>query len=189
MNIHDTLSNSFAHDLEDKARILRECPYFSTGATNYPLTEKQVLFLALVGFKPVAEALSSHSVETRSGRKSVPDDPAQIRSTLEALGLSFRLAVEAHATIATVSLHKAVLDLFESSRNDPTVQGLLFGYPASAVAAFTTGQLMRPEDEDALLQTTRLSAFAMFRLSQGSSRDELDLLHSWHDTLGRFGLT
>jgi hypothetical protein len=175
-------------DLAEKAGLLLDTLHFSHRADRYSLGEKQVLFLVVAGLKPVGEARSGHWIETGAGRDSAPDGVAEVTATLEKLRLVAHFEVTENHITATVSLHESVLELYESHKDDPTIRGLLLGYPPTAVAAFAARRLMKPHDQDTLLRKAGLSDFAMFRLSDTSPLAELEVLISWKRILGEYSM-
>jgi hypothetical protein len=124
------------------ARRLRDSTLFRGTTDRDILYEKQMLFLALAGVKPVSAAGSRHWVTTDRGRTTAPDDPTAVGDFLESLGLTFQLEVRQHVTLAFVSLDRAHLDGYLASRTDDREAGKWFGYPRTAVEAFATGNLL-----------------------------------------------
>jgi hypothetical protein len=171
--------------LRQQAQLLKASPFFDAHSDAHPLQEKQAIFLALAGMKPVAEASSGHWVATSHGRRSMFDDPKAVSAFLSSLGLAYRLRHDEFATDALVSLQPELLTAYEhaAADGDQANIGELFGYPLTAARAFADGpsHLLPRAELERLERRTGLSI--IFALSRAHWQDELAVTQKWAETL------
>ena len=153
-----------------------------------PLEEKQILFLAVAGAKPVSAPRSCHWVRTEHGGHSAPDDQVKVAGLLEQLGLSYIIELKKTLTMAYVSLQRTSLDHFLADRGNDRETGRWFGYPMTAVEAFVAGDSMAIEEQQAAEQALGVPVFSTFRLSRTNAAVELELMRQWWLILERYGL-
>ena len=182
-----------------KALQLKASPLFVSTTDTAPLVEKQAIFLALIGLKPVSEASSGHWVPTRGGRRSVYDAPAAVAAFLESLGLAYHMRQDEYATDALVSLQPELLDAYEAAAadGDQVKIGELLGYPETAVAAFAArdqdadGQdlLLPPAEQERIEREVQLPAYMpTFRFSREHWRQEMAVEQRWLSVLRLYDL-
>jgi hypothetical protein len=179
-----------------KAQQLKTSPFFVGTSDSAPLVEKQAIFLALAGLKPVSGASSGHWVPRPGGRRTAYDDPAAVGAFLDSLGLAYRLRHDEYATDALVSLQPELLDAQQaaSAANDQVKIGELFGYPSTAVVAFAAGE----QDADGsypllpLAEQERLERVVgllpTFRFSRDHWRQEIVVVQRWLSALRLYEL-
>lgn len=173
------------------AGTLKNSSCFTRVDDEAPLYEKQVIFLAAAGLKPVSEAASGHWQAFPGGRKTVPDNEDDVKCLLNDIGLHYRLSNDGHVIHAAVSLSDAALHAFETmaGHSDHALTGLLFGFPPSAVMAFALQRSADFSDPDPLLDANGLNHFSVFRFSSAWQDEELRILTFWHRVLTSYGLT
>lgn len=173
-------------ELLEAARRLKESPFFVNPSDGVPLVDKQQIFLVLAGYKPVSNVSSGHWVASPAGRRTVADDPNQVGAFLTSLGLAYHLwRFDDHATNAVVALKPELVAHYLDS-SDTSTSGRLFGYPDSAVKAFTLGEeaLLAPSEQEQCERERDLpDGLACFRLSRAHWADELAVVQQWHTTL------
>lgn len=174
--------------LAEKARQLLASPLF-VGTTDAVLVEKQHIFLALAGLKPVSAATSGHWVDDAHGRHTEPDDPAAVVALLDSLGLAHSVSQDEYATDAIVSLQRDLVAQY-SAAADGSALGRLFGYPATAVEAFERNQSMPSDEQSERQHNAGLDEtfFVGFRFSTQHWREELAVLQNWNAVLRAYGL-
>ena len=187
---HDPQYESLDPELLGIARILKESTCFTRVDDEAPLYEKQMIFLAAAGVKPVSEASSGHWQSVPGGRKTVPDDEQDVKLLLDHLGLFCRLSNDDHVIHAAVSLSDTLLDTFLTTTGTahPALNGLLYGFPPSAAMAFALQKSTDFIDLDPVLDANGLRSLSVFRFSRAWSDEELRVLKFWHRTLVKYGL-
>jgi hypothetical protein len=182
---------TFDSSLQREAELLRETALFDGSPLGRPLLEKQLIFLVLAGFKPVAQVASGHWMEVEGGRKTVADDPREVGSFLKSLGLCYSLSsFDAHATDAIVALQPQLIDEYRHAQ-DATAVGRLFGYPETAVRAFESGgdALLSSTEQEQLERDAGLpDGLTIFCLSRDHAAEELAVVTSWQEALRAVGL-
>ena len=177
-------------ELWQKAQVLKASPLFVGTTDSTPLVEKQAVFLALIGLKPVSEASSGHWVPRPGGRRSVYDDPAAVGALLDSLGLVCRLRHDEYATDALVALWPGSLETYTTAATEGDQQklGELFGYPATAATAFADGDdHLLPLAEQKRLERA-VGGLPMLRFSRTHWREELQVVQRWQAVLGLYEL-
>lgn len=178
--------------LAEKARILLASQYFVGTQAAARLVEKQQLFLALAGLKPVAEATTGHLAPMPGGWHTVYDDPAAVGAFLDSLGLQHRIRHDEVGTDALVSLDAVLLEKYQqaSQRDDAATIGELFGYPATATAAFIANQCMSIEEQERIEQKAWPADdfYPNFGFSQDHWQDELAVCQRWYAALRLYGM-
>lgn len=174
-------------DLVEKAIILRSSALFMSRGALDPLAEKQMIFLALAGLKPVSGAGSSRWVQTHDGGMAVADDEQRVASLLRQLGLQYHIEQRSTVTLVHVARDKRALETFLEASGHRAV-GLAYGYPATAVDAFVAGESMSNEQQKAAVGRLGVPVFDTFRLSQNHSSTELETMREWWLALDRYGL-
>jgi len=166
-----------------KADILKQTDHFNSGYYNPGWSEKQAIFLVLAGKKPLGEAASAHYVIEGTTATATPDDHAAVGELLSRLGLAYALTDRFGFTIATVSLDQPLVDQYVAT-HDMRIIGKLFGFPATAVAAFDTNKAMDGDEQDRLLAEAGLAnAPGFFRFSKDHAQEELAVVRDWYQTL------
>jgi hypothetical protein len=178
--------------LAAKAGQLLASPHFDTindGSARY--VEKQGILLALCGKKPVSEAVTSRYVQIPGGRQSTPDDETQVAALLDDLGLAYFLRSDEYVTVAVVSLDPTLVGQYKQAigREDGARRvGQLFGYPATAIAAFEADDLLSMDEQDDLMNAAGLPLLMpQFCMSRTHAAEELSVLQEWHKTIAAFG--
>lgn len=178
-------------ELLDKARRLKDSPFFVHPSDGAEMVEKWEIFLVLAGYKPVSEVASGHWIDVPGGRRTVPDDPELVGAFLQELGLAYHLSnFDDHATDAVVAVTPELVEQYMESSGSSAI-GTLFGYPASAVRAFAVGEsnlLSHKEQERYEAEAGLPEVFVMFRLSRKHWRDELNVVKKWYEVLREAGL-
>lgn len=176
--------------LIEKSAQLRLTPLFINPSDDYPLIEKQFLFLVLAGLKPVAGACSGHWEATAGGRHTVADKPNEVGAFLKSLGLHYSLEDHGHMTLAMVSLRPELIQQIAEARSDEE-KGRLYGYPETAIQAFVQGKAaLLPQEEQKRVEAQAgiMPTGAQFRLSKAHWQEELVIVRQWHETLRDYGL-
>ena len=190
MAITTTQSSLTENRLWELSRELRESTLFCGLSDDYPLVEKQNLFLMLAGAKPVTEVTSGHWESTRNGRRSVADDPVTVQDFLTSLGGVSRIRCDMHGVTAVVSMKQELLSDYDSAekREDIRKIGLLFGYPKSAVDAYVGGHRLEWDRQAELLRNAGVDKVSGFIMSQQGWKAELAVLLDWQAVLKYYNL-
>ena len=169
-------------ELLGKAKLLKKTSLFVNPSDGAGLFEKQMIFLVLAGYKSVATALSGHWVDIPGGRRTVADDPQTVRTFLQSLGLAFSLSdFDGHATVAVVALKQELIDEYARG-SDHSTFGRLYGYPETAVSAFTLGGQALLDDKEQQQRENEAElpdGLTNFRLSRNHWADELEVVRQW----------
>jgi hypothetical protein len=174
--------------------LLRSSAFFvdpSGPGTNH---EKRDLFLVMCGAKPVSHASSGHWEGTTVGRHTIADDPVMVGEFLSSTGLKFELSsFDGHATDAVVTLDETLRREYREAeaRGDVSAVGRLFGYPGSAVAAFSIGPsaLLSPSEQDERAAEAGISPDIVgFCLSRANWAEELATARRWQELAIAAGL-
>ena len=165
---------------------LLDANVFVGTTSDFPLSEKQSIFLVLAGCKPVSEVTSGHWVSDSAGRHTVADDPRAVRALLDSLGLKYALGGDEYGTDAVIAQTTALVRAFETA-DGSSETGRLFGYPPTAVSAFVGGRLLSEARQTAVLEAGGIPSFQLFRFSQDHWRDELAVAQAWQQTLAAYG--
>jgi hypothetical protein len=158
--------------------------------------QKQIIFLVLAGEKPVSAVSSGHWENNVGGRSTVADDPHAVGNFLVSLGLAYELRpIDGHATDVLISRDPDLLLQYRQAEatNDDATIGRLYGYPASAVDAFSIDpdNLLLDLDSQAM-QVANLGLdpnLATFRLSRAHWAEELGTIRRWQTILSNAGLS
>lgn len=171
-----------------KAGALLASNHFVSLTEDGALAEKQCVFLALCGKKPVSEATSSTIVVDGNGRHTIPEDEQALGDFLSELGLKYSLRSDEYATDAVISLDQTLLGKYISS-NDTHEVGRLLGYPESATQAFVDGECISFEDQEQMMQEAGLPIIMpQFRLSKANARAGIAILQDWYGILKTYNL-
>lgn len=174
-------------NLQKKAGLLLASTHFaSTGPGT--MQDKQALFLAICGEKPVAQCLSAIQDKKRGAGYTKADDELSIRELLTNLGLAFNLRSESFGTWAVVSLEKPLINQFLVATDNHTL-GKLLGYPDSAVKAYDTDDMLPMAEQDTLMKAAGLPlGMPQFCMSRSHATEELATLQRWYEILQKYGL-
>ena len=176
-------------ELARKAKLLRDSKLFVNPSEGAEMIEKWMIFLALAGQKPVSEACSGRWVQVSSTRRvTVPDDPAEVKSFLESLGLACEVTPEENTVVVAVSLKPELLKEYQDNQ-DVRVHGRLFGLPETAVAAMADGNCLPIDEQDGYVREAGFGDLdVQFRLSRDHWREELETPKRWVALLKAYDL-
>lgn len=117
--------------LLDSAAALRRTPYFSSEGADSPI-EKQLIFYALAGVKPVSEVASFHAAWlSPEYAESRGDDQAGVAALLDSLGLHYDFRLQYDGIVAVSANAQSIA---EHRRFTALVARLRTGPPADATA-------------------------------------------------------
>ena len=182
-----------ASNLQIIAAKLKKMPFFVGTNDLDRMLYKQLLFLVVAGIKPVCQVSAAYWQATTKGGVAKPYERRVIASALEELGLVYHLQSDRHTLLVTASKEIAFVEKLLNTTDDIEA-GKLFGYPATAIAAFPTRDqdCLSIEDQDAILfrldPAHQFYNLPCFRMSKQHYRMELKAIECWLHVLRQYDL-
>lgn len=168
-------------NLVEKSKIIKEADIKSLIGEHF-YSNKQEIFLTLSGLKPVSMIGGIDSL-----------DLPKVTDLLNQIGLYYQISKEYPETIFVSKNQENIIlykSISEQGKVDKTNKnGLLLGFPESAVEAFDKNDCLGYEDQRRVTEALGINPdFTPFRLSRWNYKEEIKIIAKWYNTLRLYDL-